>query len=661
MNILIPHNWLLEHLETEATPQKLQELLSLSGPSVERVEEKENEPVYDIEVTTNRVDSMSVRGIAREAGVILSQAGVPAKLKPLQIPAIPNSNNKTLPLPKIENDPTLCKRITCVVLSTVDHSATPDWMAKRLKQIDQNVHYAAIDITNYITHELGHPCHAFDYNKIMALGGVISVVEAEAGKPFKTLDGVEYKTVGGEVVFENEHGEIIDLPAIKGTHNTAVDDNTQNILFWIESINHQKVRHGSMSHAIRTVAAQLNEKQVDPNLADSILARGVELYQSLCHATVASEVYNEFPGKADMKSVKTPASTFSRYLGIELQPETITSLLEQLECRVSYDSASQTFDVTPPTFRPDIEIPADVVEEIARIYGYHNLPSRLMDTAIPTVKPTNTNFDFEHATKTFLAHIGWQELYTYSLVSESVASDSGFSPAQHMKLQNPLTDDRVYLRRSLVPSLQEILNMNSQVKSLSVFELANVYHPQNEGLPTEELHLTLVGQKTYQAVRADLEALLRQFYITTISIVETTNNSEQKGDILLDEKAKIGTVTILANNRVAVDLLVSAVLPYLKTHPTYQPLPKAAAVTEDLTFVLPPKTAIGSILSTIRKTSTLVSAVELADQYKQNFTFTITYLDKERSLSSTEVEPIRKKIVEVVTQEYNGALVGSVS
>jgi phenylalanyl-tRNA synthetase beta chain len=675
MNILIPHTWLLEHLETEATPQKLQELLSLSGPSVERIYDKSGESVYDIEVTTNRVDSMSVRGIAREAAVILAQAGVAATLKPTQLPQIGSVTGEKLPLPKIINNPALCKRITCVILDNVQHTATPSEMGSRLQQIEQNIHDSVIDITNYITHELGHPCHAFDYDKIMSFGGVIKVVEATPGKKFKTLDGVKYETIGGEVVFENESGEIIDLPAIKGTENTAIDTNTKRVLLWIESIDHEKVRFASMKHAIRTVAAQLNEKRVDPYLASAVLARGVELYQSLCHAKVASEVYDDFPGAKSQEKVTVPDSTFKRYLGVEIPTAEITSILEKLGCEVSFDDTKKLFTVQPPTFRPDIEIGADVVEEIARIYGYHNLPSTLMDTPIPTTKPTNTRFDFEHACKVFLAHVSWQEVYTYSLVSETLAHESGYELSDHLKLQNPLTDDRVYLRRSLVPSLVEVLNNNSQRPTLSVFEIAHAYHPQAGALPIEELHLTLVGQKPYREVRGAFEALLKQFYLTGVTIEEQNGDqdtqphsntqpsqSTQHAAIKVTtekEAVQIGSVHVLKNNRVVFDLLLSKLLPLVKTHPTYQPLPKAESLKQDFTFVLPEKTAIGKVIEMISSVSPLVVSVDLADQYKQNYTFAVTYLDPQNSLSSDEVEPIRQKIITVVAEKAQGNLVGA--
>lgn len=662
MNILIPHTWLLEHLETDASPQDIQRLVSLSGPSIERIYDREGDSVYDIEVTTNRVDAMSVRGIARECAVILQHAGIQAKLKPLQLPGV-EAEADTLPEPEIVNNPSVCKRILYVILKDVKHSATPDWMANRLTQVEIGVHDAVIDITNYITHELGHPCHAFDYDKIMSLGGKIIVKQAEPGKQFTTLDGLEYETVGGEIVFENQEGKIIDFPAIKGTANTAIDDNTKNVLFWIESLDPKKVRFGSMSHAIRTVAAQLNEKDVDPELGMDVLKRGVELYQELCDASIASEVYDEYPQQRNLAAVSVKKETLNTYLGVKLENSTIVHILEELGCGV--EESSNSFTVTPPSFRPDLKIPADIVEEVARIYGYHNLPSVVMPGVIPLNKPTNVDFKLEEKIKHFLSDIGWQEVYTYSFVSETLANESGWPLDEHLKMQNPLTDDRVYLRNTLLPSLNEAIDNNPMEKELSVFEIANVYWKQPTGLPHEVLMLGMVSNQKYRTVKGELEALLGRLHIDTVSqelndpqipaiaqssILKTTKNGQE---------VELGTIAVLKNGRVAIQLGLKELISVAKNHPNYQPIPQTAQIREDLTFTLAEKTELGAVIQTVKEVSKMISSVELKDVFKQNATLTITYLDPNQNLSSIDVEPIRKKIVETMKHEYNASLVGS--
>lgn len=676
MNILIPHTWLLEHIETNADPNEIQKFLSLCGPSIERIYDREADFVYDIEVTTNRVDSMSVRGIAREAAVILQQFNKKAKLKPLKILDLKTlkPTDGKLSLPTIIDDGQLCKRTMAIVLKNVKRNATPEWMAKRLRQIEVNVHDAVIDITNYITHELGHPCHAFDYDKIMELGGTIIVKEAEKGKKFKTLDGVEYTTVGGEVVFENDNGEIIDLPGIKGTENTSISDDTRTVLFWIENIESKKIRFASMTHAIRTTAAQINEKHVDPNLAEIVFARGIELFQELTDAEVASPVYDKFPARKKPQSITVPLQRIEEYLGIDLPVNRMADILQDLGCEVDLKgpgkgkgkTASPSFAVTPPTFRPDLQIPADVIEEIARIYGYHNLPSVLMPTAIPLDKPKNTNFHVENRIKRFLAAIGWQEVYCYSMVSAEIAQQSGYTLDEHLKIQNPLTDDRVYLRRSLIPSLEEIISQNTQRKELNLFEIANVYTPQNNDLPWEDLRLTLVSNRPYRVVKGEFEALLRQFYLKDISVDISDMPMPifaQSGVISVvekDAKTEIGTIHVLPNGHTAIVIGIKNLIHVAKSHPAYQALPKTSEITEDLTFTLPVKTPVGPILEAVRDVSPVIRQVKLSDVYEQNHSLTIVYHDPDRHLTVEEISPIRKRVIELVEKQWDAKLVGRV-
>ncbi|MBP9819738.1 phenylalanine--tRNA ligase subunit beta [Candidatus Woesebacteria bacterium] len=661
MNILIPHSWLTEHLETDATPEEIQSDLSLCGPSVERIYDRQGEPVYDIEVTTNRVDSMCVRGIAREAAVILKQFGKQANF--LERPELlekPRPTGEALPLPKIVNDPKLCKRVLCAVLDGVERTPTPDWMAKRLEQTDQNVHDSIIDITNYITHELGHPCHAFDYDAVMASGGVIIVKEATPGKKFKTLDGLEFTTVGGEVVFENEAGDIIDLPAIKGTANTSISDKTKRVLLWIENLDAEKVRFASMTHSIRTVAAQLSEKHVDPALGEIVLYRGIQLYQELCNAKLASQIFDEFPGKTSLGTVELSLEKVKQYLGLEIPSERIEEILRDLGCQVQLKG--RQLSVTPPTFRHDLAIPADIIEEIARVYGYHELPSTMMSTEIPLEKPSDFDSHLESRLKRFLAAIGMQEVYTYSMVSEEIALESGYSLDEQLKLKNPLTEDRVYLRRSLLPSLEEVLANNPNEQDLSIFEFANVYHPRTEDLPEETTQIGMLSTRGYRAMRGIVESLLDQLFLGSISVEPHTRplpDYSQSGTISAGS-VELGTIGITRQGRAAVSLSLEALTKNAKTHPTYEALPKAEPVVEDLTFTIPKKTLVGPVLETFKSTTRLVRSVELVSVYNQNYSFRITYAEAEHTPSPEAVTAARKQLVVAVANEHQGVIVGTV-
>jgi phenylalanyl-tRNA synthetase beta chain len=543
-------------------------------------------------------------------------------------------------------------------------------MAKRLKQIDQNVHWATIDITNYITHELGHPCHAFDYDKIMSLGGEIIIDEAKKGEKFITLDGENYQTVGGEIVFRAPDGTIIDLPAIKGTANTAVDEKTRNILFWIENMDAKKVRFASMTHDIRTIAAQLNEKNVDPHLAEPTLSFGVKLYQEIVGAEVASQVYDDFPGKKSPTQKYIPLSVFQRYLGLTLPHQTIISILDKLGCQVK--QVGHNLEIIPPTYRPDLEIPADFVEEVARIYGYHNLPGKIMDGPLPLKRPINDTFDLEEKIKNFLSLVGLQEVYTYSLVSESLALESGHQLKNHLELANPLTDDKVYLRRSLLPSLNQVIVDNPTSKDLKVFELAKVYHPQGKKTqrPKEVMKLGMSLRIGYRTARGIVEALLDHLFVYQYQF--EPNQDKTSATIQAHKQKTAHTLGIIQpllytsqENQtqdyalVNVELDLTNLAKVINKHPQYRPLPKTSPIIEDLTFEINPNTQVKEVINSIKQTSNLIYQVNLKDVYHNRYSFTIYYLDPKNNLSDQEVAPIRKEIVKKL-KKLNCKLVGKV-
>lgn len=668
MNILIPDKWLREHLQTKATKSDIQKYLSLSGPSVERIYDDET---YDIEVTTNRVDSMSVRGIAREAATILKRAGFEATLKPISFEKIKKHPNKNLPLPEILYETESVHRVLAVVMTDVKHLASPELMKQRLETIGINVHEALIDISNYITHELGHPCHVFDYDKIMNKGGKIIIKEANKGKKFVTLDEIEHETIGGEIVFESVDGEIIDLPAIKGTLNTGVDKNTKSILFWIESLDAKKVRRASMGHAIRTVAAELNEKNVDPHLAKEVMEYGVQLFSQLCQAKIASELYDYFPAPKTPKEVIVKLQTIKNYLGIELTDREIKTILSDLDCQV--ETKADEIIVTPPTFRPDIQIPADVIEELARIYGYHNLPSKLMDGELSIHPDPNTDYQLENLIKHFLADIGWQEIYSYSLVSEQQALDSGYKLAAHLKLANPLTKEHLYLRRTLVPSLIEVIDNNPASKNMSVFELANVYHPRDNDLPDQVLTLTLLSSKTYREMKGDLLNLFDRLFIFSSDqelIIDEKIDKEiqmpivkQEADLIIKDgknKTKIGSIMVLHKKLISAELKLKNLISVAKKYPHYQQIIKTASIIEEMTFTLHKNIAVGEMMQAFGKVDARIKKVELLDIYKNNYSFSFIFQDKKANMSSEAVEPIRQKIVKIGQDEFNASLVGQV-
>ena len=609
MNLTIPHSWLSDFLETNASPQKIAECLSLCGPSVEKLTKTKDDYLYEIEVTTNRVDCMSVMDIAREAATILPRFGFKAKFKSMVLPQ-KDQPTKTLSL-TITDKNHLCHRILAVILNNVKLKQSSRIIQERLNAAGIRSLNNAVDITNYVMTEIGHPTHVFDYDRIKTHKLILR--NSRKGEKIVSLEDKEYTLPGDDIVIDDGTGQIIDLPGIIGTANSVVTDNTKRVIFFLETNDPIKMRRTSMTLGIRTVAATLNEKGVDPETAIVALKRGIQLFKQLAGVTVASKIYDLYPKPYQPKTVNVPLQLIKDYLGIEITQKEVDKILQSL---------GFINGLVPSWRAKDINIPQDLVEEVARIYGYHRLPSQIMATAIPTNYPEE-NLNLEYQIKTWLAGMGLTEIYTNSMVSQKIAEASGFPLSSHLKIKNALSEDWQYLRRSLVPS---------HTQSFPAFEIANVYTPHSGKLPEEKLQLIISGINDYLKLKGIVEVLTAKLHTPIIPQYQS--------------------------NSVVIDLL--PVFKKASIYPHYQPVSSHPPIIEDLTFTLPEKTFIGPILETIKKIDQLIKSVNLSTTYQQNFTFSIKYQSLSKDLSVFDITPIRQKIVTVLSQKFKAKLVGKI-
>jgi phenylalanyl-tRNA synthetase beta chain len=645
MNIQILHSWLLEYLDTNATPAKIGEYLSLCGPSIERIEKCGNDWVYDIEVTTNRVDMMSVYGIAREAAVILPQFGVKASLKPLN-PVKPSTPKESLPFILKPNEK-LVTRTMAVVLNNIQNWKTPIWMKTRLEASGIRSLNAVVDITNYVMTEVGHPCHAFDYDLIKS--HTIMIRESKKGEKIVGLDNKTYALPVGSIVFDDSTGAIIDLPGIMGTKNTVVNDNTKQVLFFIDNNDPIRIRKTSMTTGIRTVAATLNEKGVDPELAEIALLRGVELYKQVCQAEVASKVYDVYHKAYKPKSVQVTKTFIDERLGIEVTKARIETILKDLGFGAKWNKELLT--VTVPSFRAqDVTIPEDIVEEVARIYGYHNLPSELMTGKIPDPLP-DAPFDFELKTKRILQMFGGVEVYTISLVS---AKD--VDPKVALKTRNPLGSDTEYLRTSLAPSLIHAAKENSGEKeSFHLFEMANVYLPRKRDLPEEKIILAgIFANTSFRNAKGVVEGLLRELHIEYSFEVENAEYFVPNTRLSIKHaKKEIGRFGQLENGgNLYYQFEVEELRKAHKPMPKYKSISKYPAQVEDITLGISERMKVGDVITAIVDTDKLIADVDLKDVFENAYTFRVSYQNPQKTLTDKEVEEVRMRVLENLKRKF---------
>ncbi len=493
MNILLPDSWLREFLKTKATPAQIKEYLSLCGPSVERLTKIGDDFVYDIEITTNRPDAMSVVGVAREAAAILPRFGIPAKLtgdpyamqtKPF-VSAHKKDGIKNL---TIKTDQRLNPRWTSIVLTGVRVGPSPLWLKQQLETTGVRSINTVIDTTNYLMRAYGQPAHAFDYDEIK--NGKMTLRESRKGEKIITLDGKTHILPGGDIIIEDGMGRIIDLCGIMGAENSSIKPTTTTVLLFTQTYNPANIRRTSMALAARSEASSLFEKGPDSELTLPALIRGTELIEKLTGGKITSRLYDMYPKPYKPYTVSVTKEKITAYIGVPQSDSEIKKILAPLGFTPA--STKKDITVTVPSFRTDVTLDVDVIEEIARIFGYHNIPTKLPEGEVPVVL-MDPELAWEQEIKIRLRDFGFTELYTYSMISKKLMDIFNLDTKKAYKITNPLSEEWLYMRPHLFPSVLAAVEQNLHFSNtLKLFELSMSYRFRPNDLPQETPSLIVV-------------------------------------------------------------------------------------------------------------------------------------------------------------------------
>lgn len=657
MDLILPDKHLRKYLDTKATHSEIAKYLSLCGPSIERTKKHEDgDFLYQVEVTTNRVDTASIYGIAREAATILPRFGITAKLKNLDTKKIlaKHTLKGKVSYLDVTVDKKLCPRFTAVLIENVVIKDSSNEIKDLLEKVGLRPINNIVDISNYVMHLIGQPIHTFDYDKI--LGSKMLMRLSKKDEKVTTLDGKSYKLQGGDIVIEDGEGRLIDLCGIMGGDNSKVDEKTKNVLLFVQNYNKHLIRKTSMSLGIRSEAAVLFEKGLDSENVVNGLALGIELIEKYSKGKARKEILDIYPSPYKEKIVKTDLTTLTRIIGIEIPKQDITNYLTSLGFKVVWKK--ETLEVSVPSFRSeDIDIPEDIAEEVARIYGYHNLPPILMGGDLPNKVSNLDEFAFETKVKQTLKALGAIEVYNLSLV------DKG-----DIKLKNPLGSDTAYLRNNLQDSLINNINYNTQEKGyIHLFEVSNIYIPRKSDLPEERLMLSgITKQSTYRKNKGLVQTLLNELNIDYKEILEDGKNFKPNQRIAIyiadsksSNKVLIGEYGNLENSLFSdnsscfyYSFEMKKLMSSKKIERKYQETNKFPPQVEDITLAVPERTYIGHIIDEIYKTSEFVKEVTLVGIYESKHTFNIKYQSEEKTLEDTEVEEVRNKIIKSLSSKF---------
>ena len=484
------YNWLKEFVPVTAPPADLRSRLSLAGTAIDSLEESAAGPVLDAEVTANRPDCLGHYGIAREVAAIYRLS-----VNPLR-PKLKESAEKAESAARVDiESPDLCGRYTARVLRGVRVQPSPDWLRQRLEAIGQNSINNVVDVTNYVMFELGQPLHVFDLAKLTEKR--IVVRRARAGEKIKTLDGAE-RTLTKDMCVIADAARPVAIAGVMGGMESEIGSASRDILLesaWFDPIS---VRRTSKALGLRTEASYRFERGADPEMAELASRRAAELIQQVAGGELLAGSVDVYPGRVAPKTIELSREELLRVMGADIPDRDIEDILSALgfhptrndETRGAADSLLATWECRLPSWRHDVARRVDLVEEVARHYGYEKFPPRL-----PPAKQAAQRLPHAKAMDAFrdrIIGLGYQEVVEIPIVDaqhDAIFRPAGLTPAT---IGNPLAENASMMRSSGITGMVNAIewNLNHGQRNLRLFEIGKTYELRG-GEPVETPVLTL--------------------------------------------------------------------------------------------------------------------------------------------------------------------------
>ena len=658
-------------------PEKLAELLALHAFEVEEVEKTGMDWILDIAVLPNRgPDCFSHLGIAREIAAItgLKYTGPTWAVKE-------DKEIKAKDFVSVEVKNKLAgPRYTARVICDVKVGFSPKWLRERLEVCGLRPINNVVDVANYVMLETGQPLHAFDGEKLQ--DRKIIVRFAKEGERIVTLDEEKYDLDGNILVIADAKKPVA-IAGIKGGKAPEIDLKTKVVVLESANFNSRVIRRGSKRIDLKTDASWRFEHGIDPNLTQIAINRAAFLIQKIASGKVAQGLIDFYPQKVLPKRVRLNLDYLERLLGLKIPKKEIKTILKKLNFKVKtlqyhrlvYGTVGKgrVLEVEIPTFRLDISIPEDLIEEVGRIYGYQKIPARF---PIATLQPSKRNLDifWEDMAKDILKEAGFSEVYNYSFVSKNDVEIFRYKNKEIVEVENPTSFDFQYLRPSLIPNLLKNIEKNLRgFTEIKIFELGKIF--KKDFKEKKALTGVITGEAFYQA-KGVVDLLLNKMGISNVwydeyqptpeeskisiwqpkKCAEIKVNHEEIGFLgeisprVLDS-LKIGAkVTVFDIDFEKLSKLAS------EEH-EYQPISRFPSAIRDLAILVPRETRVEEVLNKIETAGgLLIRDIDLFDIYegeelpagKKNLAFHIIYQAQDRTLTSKEIDEIQDRIIKVL-------------
>ena len=622
-----------------------------------------DDTVVEFEITSNRADCFSVIGLARETAATYN---LPLTLKQ---PVVVEKDGNIADYIKVEvKEPELCPRYSARVVKNVKIEPSPSWMRERLRASGVRPINNIVDITNYVMLEYGQPMHAFDYECIS--GSKITVRRAGSNEKMNTLDGVT-RTLADSILVIADDSKPIGLAGIMGGENSEIKSTTATVVFESANFNGACVRRGAKKVGLRTESSGRYEKGLDSFNAIPALNRACELVNELNAGEIVAGIIDIDNSVHEKRSFPLDYKWINEFLGINIPKEQMKDYLKRLDVEVDEND-----NVIIPTFRNDLEQKADIAEEIARLYGYDKIPSSMFTGSVLQGKLTKRQ-QFEKKIIETLAALGLYEVTTYSFISPKFYDKIGLDIASPLRrcvtISNPLGEDTSVMRTVMIPSMLETLSRNYNLRNItaSLFELGTVYYPnEDENVLPHEKQSLAVGMYGENFDFYNIKGILEELF-TAIGVLKV--EYERSGELSYFHPGRTAKITadgvvigyvgqvhplIVANYDMDCDVycaeIDTEVLFSCKLRiPEYKSLPKFPAVTRDLALLCDDSIPVYELEKAIIKGGGVsLENVKLFDVYKgkqieegkKSVAFSLSFRDKEKTLSDSEVDFAMKRI-----------------
>lgn len=646
-----------------------------------------NDVLFEIAITPNRPDALSHIGVARDLAAIFNRDLKMPEIKLLEI----GDNIDSLASVTIE-DKVNCPRYVAKVVNNVNIKESPEWLKNKLKSIGLRPINNIVDITNFILHEIGQPLHAFDLDRLNDKKIVVKSTKTDTS--FKTLDSKERKLPANTLMICDGKKEVA-VAGVMGGENSEITSSTKNILIESAYFNPSSIRKTSKALGLSTDSSYRFERGTDPNITKFAAERAAQLVSELADGKVAKGLIDVYPKVILPKEIELRFSRTSRILGYNIPSEKIKNILSRLGLALKVIDDDKLL-VSVPTFRPDIEREIDLIEEIARINGYDNIPT--VTKINITLEKKSDDTEFDEKIRQLATSLGFFEMINNPLQSEQDAQLTG----KPIRISNPLSADMEYLRTSLLPGalITVAKNIRQGVKDLKLFEIGNVFNKINESeiktfddfVENQKLLFLISGNEQQKSWNTDekktdfyflkgyidsfikkisLDNVLIDSYYSSANEIYAYHLTKNFNKIVLGAGGKLNE-DVLKKYDINQDVysfefdLTQIRLIESKPKQYIEPL-KYPKVIRDFAFIFDKSVQYLDIKNFILKnSSSLLKDVQLFDVFesetfgndKKSLALTLEFYDENRTLTEDEVEKDFSNLIKLITKEFNAQLRG---